>query len=127
MGDQRRDDSYDQKAGEREDAEDVEVFLPSAKEAAQPFDGRGVIADALVQQGLTLGKQVVADVHGAARVTGISVGNAAGLTRKLEGEPSGFDFACVGVFGGVRDAQMVVVPGLILHVGEDTAGVLAKN
>ena len=40
---------------------------------------------------------------------------------------SGLDFACVCVLGQFGDAQMVVVAGLILHVGEDAAGVLAKD
>jgi hypothetical protein len=66
-------------------------------------------------------------VRGAARVTGISVGGAAGLTRKVKRKLSGFDFACVCVLCQFRHAEMVVVPGLILHVGEDAAGILAKN
>ena len=35
MGNERRDDRDDEKTGEREDAEDIEVFFPAAKEAAQ--------------------------------------------------------------------------------------------
>src|SRR5258708_29269594 len=126
MGNKRRNERDDQKAGKREDAEDVEILLPSAKEAAQPFDWRGVIVDALAQKGKALGEQVVADMHGAACVTGISVGNAAGLTRKLQRKLGGFDFACVCGFRQFGDPHVVSVPGFFLPLGEDATGILAE-
>ena len=127
VGNQRGDDRDDQEAGEGENAEDVEIFLPSAKKVAHPFDWRRVIVDALNQPRQALGKQVVADMRGPARVTGISIGNMAGLARKVEGELSGLDLACVCVLREFGHTQMVMVAGLVLHLGEDAAGILAKN
>src|SRR5438270_7187924 len=66
-------------------------------------------------------------MHGAARVTGISLGSAAGLTRQVKGEPSSFDFAGVCVFCQFSDPQMIVVSGLVFHVGEDATGVLPED
>ena len=68
MGDQRRDDGNNEKTGNREDAKNVEIFIPPAEKAAKPLHGRGVISDALAEQRQTFGKQVIADMHGPAAV-----------------------------------------------------------
>ena len=124
---QRRDDGYDEQDRENEGAEDVEVFVPAAEDAAQSFYRRRMVADLVVEEGYAFGEEVVADVLDAARVAGIVVGGAARLVCEFERDLSRLDFAGIGALGEFGDAHVIGVAGLVFHVGEDVRGVLTED
>ncbi|MEI9981161.1 MAG: hypothetical protein WDN23_19565 [Edaphobacter sp.] len=101
---QRRNDGDDEQTGEGEDAEDVEVFFPSAEEAAQALDGWAMVVDALAEGGEAFGEEVVADVGAAVGEARIGVPGFCGLAGEVEGNLRCFDFAGVGVPGQLGDA-----------------------
>jgi hypothetical protein len=127
MGNQRRNDGNNKKAGKREDAEDVEVLFPSAKEISQPFERRFVITDFSTEQRKALGKQVVADVPGAVCVARVGVVGLSGLPGEIESELRGFDLARVGMARQFGDSHVIGVASFVFHLREDAAWVLSKD
>ena len=121
MRNQRRNDGNNKKAGKREDAEDIEVLFPSAKEVSQPFEGRFVIADPSSEQRKALGKEVVADVPGAICVARVGIVCLSGLTGEVESELSGFDFARIGMARQFGDSHVIGVASFVFHLREDAA------